>query len=45
MPSGEKVVRLKKIRIVADQLVIEPSRIIIRRPSKEAVFELEEELR
>ena len=45
MPYGEKVVKLKRIRIVADQLVIEPSRIIIKRPSKEAVFELEEELR
>jgi hypothetical protein len=50
MSSDEKTVRLKKVRIIADQLVIEPSRIVIKRPSKEkeeeeAVFEFEEELR
>jgi len=49
MSSGEKTVRLKRVRIIADQLVIEPSRIVIRRPNKEkeeeeAVFEFEEEL-
>jgi len=48
MSSGEKTVRLKRVRIIADQLVIEPSRIVIKRPSKEkeeeAVFEFEEEL-
>jgi hypothetical protein len=46
MPPDEKVVRLKRIRIVADQLIIEPSRIVIKRPGKEreAVLEFEEEL-
>jgi len=35
MSSEEKRIRVKKLRIVADQLVIEPSRIIIKRPGKE----------
>jgi len=33
--EGEKQIRVKKLRIIADQLVVEPSRIIIKRPSKE----------
>jgi hypothetical protein len=49
MSSEEKKIRVKKLRIIADQLVIEPSRIVIKRPIKEkeeeAVFEFEEELR
>ena len=46
MSSKEKTIKVKRLRIVADQLVIEPSRIVIKRPSKEreAVFELEDEL-
>jgi len=32
--EGEKQIRVKKLRIVADQLVIEPSKIIIKRPGK-----------
>jgi len=46
MSSEEKSIRVKKLRIMADQLVIEPSRIIIKRPGKEeveGVLELEEE--
>jgi hypothetical protein len=35
MSSEEKKIRVKKLRVVADELVIEPSRIIIRRPGKE----------
>ena len=48
--SEEKTIRMKRLRIVADQLVIEPSRIIIKRPGKEGkreevgVLEFEEEL-
>ena len=42
MSSGEKKIRVKKLRIVADQLVIEPSRIIIKRPGREK--EKEEEV-
>jgi len=41
--EGEKQIRVKRLRIVADQLVIEPSRIIIRRPGKEEKEEEEEE--
>jgi len=41
MSSEEKKIRVKKLRIVADQLVIEPSRIIIKRPGKK---EKEEEM-
>jgi coenzyme F420-reducing hydrogenase delta subunit len=33
MSSEEKKIRVKKLRVVADELVIEPSRIIIKRPS------------
>jgi len=33
--EGEKRIRVKKLRIVADQLIVEPSRIIIKRPGKE----------
>ena len=33
--EGEKQIRVKRLRIVTDQLVIEPSRIIINRPGKE----------
>jgi hypothetical protein len=32
--EGEKRIRVKKLRIVADQLIVEPSRIIIKRPGK-----------
>ena len=35
MSSEEKSIRVKRLRIMADQLVIEPSRIIIKRPGKE----------
>jgi hypothetical protein len=49
MSSVEKKIRVKKLRIVADQLVIEPSRIIIKRPGrekeeKEEVLGFEEEV-
>ncbi|ADJ54248.1 hypothetical protein HAV1_gp25 [Hyperthermophilic Archaeal Virus 1] len=44
MSSEEKKIRVKKLRIVADQLVIEPSRIIIKRPGKEKERKEEEEL-
>ena len=40
--SEEKTIRMKRLRIVADQLVIEPSRIIIKRPGKEGKREEEE---
>jgi hypothetical protein len=40
--EGEKQIRVKRLRIVADQLVIEPSRIIIKRPGKEEKEEEEE---
>jgi len=39
--EGEKRIRVKKLRIVADQLIVEPSRIIIKRPERK---EEEEEL-
>ncbi|MCI4409940.1 MAG: hypothetical protein JHC26_12675 [Thermofilum sp.] len=45
--EGEKQIRVKKLRIVADQLIVEPSRIIIKRPGekekKEKESEFEEE--
>ena len=41
--SEEKSIKVKKLRIVADQLVIEPSRIIIKRPGSEKRIEEEEE--
>ncbi len=31
MSSREKTIRVKRLRIVADELVVEPSRIIISR--------------
>jgi hypothetical protein len=34
MSSEEKKIRVKRLRITADQLIIEPSRIIIQRPGK-----------
>jgi hypothetical protein len=43
MSSEEKSIRVKKLRITADQLVIEPTRIIIRRPGSERRTEEEEE--
>ena len=43
MSSGEKSIRVKKLRIMADQLVIEPSRIIIKRPGSERKAEEEAE--
>jgi len=46
MSSEEKSIRVKKLRITAEQLVIEPQRIIIKRPGreeKEEILELEEE--
>jgi len=48
--SEEKTIRIKKLRVVADQLIVEPSRIIIKRPGREekeeevGVMEFEEEL-
>jgi hypothetical protein len=30
----ERVIRVKRLRIVADELIIEPGRIIIRRPGR-----------
>jgi hypothetical protein len=30
----EKTIRVKKLRIVADELVIEPNKIVIRRPAE-----------
>jgi hypothetical protein len=44
MSSEEKKVRVKRLRVVADQLIIEPSRIIIQRPGKEKEKKEEEEL-
>jgi len=49
--SEEKTIRIKKLKIVADQLIVEPSRIVIKRPGSkrrmeeedEGVLELEEE--
>jgi len=41
--NEEKQIRVKRLRIVTDQLVIEPSRIIIKRPGKEEKEEEEEE--
>jgi hypothetical protein len=43
MSSEEKSIRVKKLRIAADQLVIEPTRIIIKRPGSERRTEEEEE--
>jgi hypothetical protein len=46
MSSEEKKIRVRKLRIVADELVIEPSRIIIKRPGrkkKEEMVGFEEE--
>jgi len=51
MSPDEKTIRVKKLKIVADQLVVEPSRIIIKRPGSEkrteeeveGMLELEEE--
>jgi hypothetical protein len=40
--EGEKQIRVKKLRVIADQLVIEPSRIIIKRPNREKREEEEE---
>ena len=42
MSSEEKKIRVKRLRVVADKLVIEPSRIIIKRPGKEKKNEEEE---
>jgi len=44
MSSEEKSIRVKKLRITADQLVIEPSRIIIKRPGSKEEIEEEEEV-
>jgi hypothetical protein len=35
MSSKERVIRVKRVRVVADELIIEPDRIIIRRPERE----------
>jgi len=43
MSSEEKSIRVKKLRIIAEQLVIEPTRIIIKRPGSERRTEEEEE--
>jgi hypothetical protein len=42
MSEGEKQIRVKKLKIVADELLIEPSRIVIKRPSREEREEEEE---
>jgi hypothetical protein len=42
MSEGEKQIRVKKLKIVADELLIEPSRIVIKRPSREKREEEEE---
>jgi hypothetical protein len=34
MSSGEKRIKVKRVRIVADELVIEPEVIIIEKPKK-----------
>jgi hypothetical protein len=44
MSSEEKKIRVKKLRVVADELFIEPSRIIIKRPGKGKKKEEEEML-
>ena len=43
MSSEEKSIRVKKLKIIAEQLVIEPTRIIIKRPGSERKTEEEEE--
>jgi len=43
MSSEEKKIRVKKLRVVADELVIEPSRIVIKRPGGEKKKKEEEE--
>jgi len=43
MSSEEKSIRVKKLRIMADQLVIEPTRIVIKRPGSERRMEEEDE--
>jgi hypothetical protein len=43
MSSEEKVIRVKKLRIITDKLVIEPMQIVIRRPGKEKKVGEEEE--
>jgi len=40
--EGEKQIRVKKLRVVAEQLVIEPSQIIIKRPNRKKGEEEEE---
>ena len=35
MSEKERVIRVKRLRIVTDELVIEPGRILIKRPGKE----------
>jgi hypothetical protein len=36
MSSGrERVIRVRRLRIVADELIVEPGRILIKRPGKE----------
>ena len=35
MSEKERVIRVKRLRIVADELVIEPGRILIKRPGRE----------
>jgi hypothetical protein len=34
MSSEERTIRVKKLRIMADQLIVEPEKIVIKRPSK-----------
>jgi hypothetical protein len=45
MSSGEKVIRVKRLRIVADELIVEPGRVVIERPRKKErpVIRIEEE--
>ena len=42
MSSEEKKIKVRKLRVVADELVIEPTRIVIRRPGKEKRREKDE---
>jgi len=40
MSSEEKVIRVKRVRLVVDQLIIEPGRIVIKRPKKKGEEEV-----
>ena len=45
MSEKERVIRVKRLRIVTDELVIEPSKILIKRPGREKKEQKEESFR